>query len=132
MPTLAEIEQVFWSQVWRCTHRQPCKKCCWPWYATDIRYGLSTWAQYATIVVAEKALPAYRAAFIFAHQTLILPRIAVRHLCHFKPCCNPAHLRLGSQSDNNRDNRGKKRSGEGWPAICLLRIDTPCHEDLSS
>ncbi|MBO9502042.1 HNH endonuclease [Brevundimonas sp. A19_0] len=27
----------------------------------------------------------------------------VRHLCHNRPCCNPAHLRGGTPKDNARD-----------------------------
>jgi hypothetical protein len=27
----ATLEDRFWAKVWRCMHRWPCKKCCWPW-----------------------------------------------------------------------------------------------------
>jgi len=37
----------------------------------------------------------------------------VRHLCDNPPCCNPAHLQVGTTKDNNNDksSRGRGRRG---------------------
>jgi hypothetical protein len=106
MQALRDIEQAFWSNVWRCTHRTPCKKCCWPWNRRRTpEYGT------ATPKIAGKAIPAHRLAYILAHGALILPASAgvfvVTHRCDFPPCCNPAHLALGTTGDNLRDARRK-------------------------
>jgi hypothetical protein len=136
MATVAEIEQAFWSCVWRCSHRWPCTRCCWPWHTTDFRYGYSAWKSCGTYAFAGKYRLAYKVAYILASHTLILPGILVRHRCHFEPCCNPAHLRLGSIADNNRDNRGRKHHGVNTPAITLpngyaIAPHTPAAEALN-
>lgn len=35
----------------------------------------------------------------------------VMHLCDNPPCCNPAHLRLATQAENNADMMAKGRNG---------------------
>lgn len=36
----------------------------------------------------------------------------VMHSCDFRPCCNPSHLRLGTQGENIKDMHEKKRHGK--------------------
>lgn len=45
----------------------------------------------------------------------------IRHLCDFKPCCNPAHLRLGTHAENQADRARAKREGNSVPR----RVETP-------
>lgn len=37
----------------------------------------------------------------------------VLHSCDNPPCCNPAHLFLGTQADNNADRNSKERQARG-------------------
>jgi hypothetical protein len=119
MSTFMEIEQEFWSRVWRCAHRQPCKRCCWPWLgkAGKARYddpGQCCRGWYEGGVFNYHELPrlygAHVFAYIAAHGGLLpLPgsAFAICHACDYQRCCNPPHLSLGSHADNARDRRGK-------------------------
>lgn len=123
MPLIETVEQLFWTRVWRCIHRHPCKKCCWPWMKDTYGDVCCSWSShgifYHPTLPQRRAIAAHRFAYILAHGIWILPGIVVRHCCHFGPCCNPSHLCLGSKSDNSRDNRGHQRNGEGYPPIQL-------------
>jgi hypothetical protein len=118
-------EQSFWSRVWQCAHRHPCKRCCWPWLRSLVRpLTFSTWQAHPVfihpILTGGQQIGAYRLAYILCHGALLFPRIiTICHQCHFGPCCNPAHLRAGTQSDNARDHRGKYHYGRGYPPVRL-------------
>jgi hypothetical protein len=102
MTELEDLEQRFWSMVWQCHHRHPCKKCCWP-------YDHCLRDQYRTTAprIYQPPIPVHRLAYILAHGALLLPAragtFAICHRCDFKPCCNPTHLFVGTQGDNSRD-----------------------------
>lgn len=110
------LEERFWAKVWRCTHRWPCKKCCWPW-GTPAQYITpeDCWVAWNLPVrFSDPALDRTYQAHVFAYclehgDLLLLPGKAFQicHACDFSRCCNPSHLSLGSPSDNARDRRGK-------------------------
>lgn len=81
----------FWKKVDR---RGPDE--CWPWTAGRHRQG------YGLIGLTGMSTLAHRVAY-----TLVVGPIPdgllVRHRCDNPPCCNPAHLELGTQTDNMRD-----------------------------
>ena len=88
----------FWSRVDRSAGLDGC----WPWTACrhPSGYGHTT-----------KSLGggyAHRAAYQIA--TGQDPRgMVVRHTCDNPPCCNPAHLRIGTVADNARDREERGR-----------------------
>lgn len=75
---------------------------CWPWTAATRRRG------YGIFTVNRRNFVAHRLAFQVA--TGIDPgELLVCHTCDNPPCCNPAHLFLGTNSDNMRDMVAKGR-----------------------
>ncbi len=77
----------FWSHV----DRSGGPNACWPWLGSRMGGGHGTMGK----------MGAHRLAFILTYGD-VLPGFVIMHLCHNPPCCNPAHLQVGSYSDNNR------------------------------
>lgn len=89
----------FWAKVDR---RGPDE--CWPWtgYCKETGYGRLG-------MKGAQGRRAHRVAYELA--TGIVPGSAcVLHRCDNPPCCNPAHLRLGTQLENIADREAKGRS----------------------
>lgn len=110
--SFAEFERSFWARVWRCRHRHPCKRCCWPWRAVFAGGKVLVRPTYGHVYVPyfHRQMVTHKVALIIAHGALILPfgtPLQVCHLCGFPPCCNPKHLVLGTPYDNT--SRGPER-----------------------
>lgn len=87
---------------------------CWPW-----REGLtggSAKSRYGGKSFGGRIVYAHRVAYEQAHGP-IPDGLSVMHSCDRPTCCNPVHLRLGTQLDNIRDmhskGRARKAKGEG-------------------
>lgn len=64
----------------------------------------------------------------FSYELHIGPipsRMCVLHTCDTPNCVNPAHLFLGTHSDNMKDMYAKRRHGNGKPCVC--HPDRPYH-----
>jgi hypothetical protein len=120
MTELQDIEQRFWSMVWQCTHRHPCKKCCWPWIGVrgiavydnpQDCYRRKDRAALFSDPRLDRPIAAHRYAYSQGNAggVLIFPgrTVEVCHRCDYRHCCNYAHLSLGATADNGRDKRGK-------------------------
>lgn len=99
------FEERLWSWI---DQRGPDE--CWPWQmrSRTAGYGCIGAGPKRNKVLAHRAvwesvngpIPASDAY----HGTVVM------HLCDNRLCCNPAHLRLGTQADNVRDMREKGRN----------------------
>lgn len=81
---------------------------CWPWLAAcnHERGG------YGVFNDRGRMYRAHRLAFELG--TGISPgRQVVMHTCDNPPCCNPAHLKLGTQAENIADQVAKQRQPRG-------------------
>lgn len=79
---------------------------CWPWLGARRRKG------YGHITVNRRGFITHRLAYQLANG--VDPgELCVLHKCDNPPCCNPAHLFLGTHGDNNRDCAAKRRNAHG-------------------
>lgn len=78
---------------------------CWEWI------GLRGDRGHGRINFDHVVHQAHRVAWELANGP-IPPGLVVRHKCDFAPCCNPAHLELGTRAENNHDRHiGGRRPG---------------------
>lgn len=84
---------------------------CWPWRAGRTPKG------YGRLKVDGRQVAAHRLAFIIANGPIPSGKF-VCHACDNPPCCNPAHLWLGSPRDNVRDCMAKGRLNPKGNPFC--------------
>jgi hypothetical protein len=88
----------FWENI---DKRSPDE--CWPWKLKPDTFG------YGRMKIKGKMKGAHREAWELTNGE-IPAGMWVLHSCDNPPCCNPAHLFLGTSLDNARDRAAKGRS----------------------
>ena len=84
---------------------------CWPWTGIrkDTGYGLISKKNDKIHI----QIPAHRLAWIIANGVEVPAGLVVRHSCDNPPCCNPAHLLVGTTADNVSDKVSRSRQPKG-------------------
>ncbi len=103
----------FWSYVSKdgpTPERYPELGPCWPWTGGGINRRRGT--NYGVFWSDGKAVRAHRVAWELACGP-VPDGLYVLHRCDNPPCCNPAHLFLGTDLDNMRDKVAKGRATAG-------------------
>lgn len=93
------VEQRFWDKV----DKSGGPDACWPWGGSR---GARGYGQFA--LTHEKMVSTHRYAYQIAVGD-IPAELWVLHRCDNPPCCNPAHLFLGTPTDNVHDMMRKGR-----------------------
>lgn len=106
-------EERFWSKI---DVRGPCE--CWMWRAGTNGNG------YGHILWGEKRELAHRVSYSLANGP-IPGGLHVLHKCDTPLCVNPAHLFVGTHTDNMRDkvDKGRGTKGESVPQSKLTEED---------
>jgi hypothetical protein len=112
---LAQRVETFWAM----TTPEP-NTGCWLWTGSVNQkgYGKFWWDRRDT--------RAHRVSWELANSARVPPGLLVLHGCDVPACVNPAHLRVGTPSDNNNDaaKRGRARTGGALQRICLPLVAT--------
>ena len=87
---------------------------CWPWTIGVSAYGYGQAFYDLGDGKGRRNVVASRAAWVDAHGP-IPDGLCVLHRCDTPPCCNPAHLFLGTKGDNAADKvaKGRARAATG-------------------
>jgi len=99
------------ARFWSFVDRSGGRDACWPWLLGRMGSGHGRYNWYrGKMVLAHRYAYALEFGSIPAGQR-------VRHTCDNAPCCNPAHLVLGTQAQNVADMiaRGRMPRGEQRP-----------------
>lgn len=92
----------FWGNVVRSGADE-----CWQWTRALLESG------HGHAYYEGRHRTAHAIAWELANEASVLPGICVCHQCDNPPCCNPAHLFLGTKGDNSRDRHAKGRTARG-------------------
>jgi hypothetical protein len=80
---------------------------CWPWRGALNSFGYGNVGEDGFTLTASRV--AYELTYGFIPPGEGYHGNVVRHTCDNPPCCNPRHLVLGTQADNNRDRDARRR-----------------------
>jgi hypothetical protein len=64
---------------------------------------------YREVSYRGKSWRAHRLFWVLHNHQPIPPGMVILHTCDFPPCINPAHLKLGTRAENNKDMKAKGR-----------------------
>lgn len=98
----------FWEKV-----RSDSPQACWEWIGRRLPFGHGHFD-----VAHGQPMLAHRYSWELVNGT-IPDDLCVLHRCDNPPCVNPAHLFLGTRTDNNRDKSAKGRHHNQRKVTCI-------------
>lgn len=94
----------FWAKVDRKTDSE-----CWPWTATKTSFGYGSFRVGSMTDGSRRKEMAHRVAYMLATGKTIPQGKVIMHACDNPPCCNPAHLSVGTYAENGKAAYDRKR-----------------------
>ena len=91
-----EITDKFRKRFWAKVNRSMGVDECWPWLAS------TGFRNYGKFKINDTYVTAHRVAYFLAFGPFD-ESLNVNHKCDNPVCCNPYHLYVGTQADNNTD-----------------------------
>jgi hypothetical protein len=108
-PSRAKPGRSFAERFWEKVDRSGGADSCWPWSGTRWATG------YGRVAIGTRRRAAHRVAWELTFGPLPSwagpDSLCALHRCDNPPCCNPAHLFLGTSAENNHDRHAKGRDG---------------------
>ena len=104
-----------WNSIQICSHGTECVYCCWPWEKGTDQDG---YGKFTTTNAQKRHLthPAARIVYEIWHACRIPDGLVTCHYCDAPACCSPAHLWLGTPTQNRMDCVQKGRQAKGLTA----------------
>lgn len=93
----------FWDRI----DKSGGPEACWPWTGALNSFGYGNVGEGGFTLTASRV--AYELTYGFIPRGDGYHGTVVRHTCDNPPCCNPRHLVLGTQADNNHDRDVRRR-----------------------
>lgn len=116
---MAEARTTHGRSFWYLVYQGAGPDSCWAWCGYLQRSGYGVTMQGSRVDGTRRTVLAHRKAWELTYGP-IPDGVRVLHRCDCPPCCNPAHLFLGTQADNvaDMDTKGRRRvlKGEASPA----------------
>lgn len=103
-----KVKRLFWGRIdKKSSHKSYLGTRCWEWSGYRMPKG------YGQVGINGKVYLTHRVAYEIELGE-IPEDLQVLHKCDNPPCCNPAHLFLGTNGDNRADmvQKGRQSSGE--------------------
>ncbi len=118
------LEQRFWEKV---DKREPTD--CWEWTATRTPAGYGHFRLGSLTDGTRRKEMSHRLAYVLSTGAEIPKGAVIMHACDNPPCCNPAHLSVGTYAENGKAAYDRKRRvsnikpGENSPRAILTAKD---------
>lgn len=109
------VAERFWPKV----DKSAGPDACWPYTGSITSHGYG-----CTSAGNDKVVGAHKMAYLLAKGP-VAAGLQVMHSCDNPPCCNPAHLSLGTASDNAADKAAKGRGLVGrkyWKKLTAEQV----------